>query len=108
MKVLSRVEEIKKMLKTDPKDSFLTYALALEYEKEGKDKEATQIIEQLTKDDPKYLGAYYKLGQLYEKVDRMDDARSIYTHGIKLADEQKDNKAKGELEEALWLIEDLQ
>ncbi|MAY83756.1 MAG: hypothetical protein CMP59_06435 [Flavobacteriales bacterium] len=103
---MSRVEEIKKMLKTDPKDSFLYYALALEYEKEGKSEKAIDTIEELMSDDPDYLGAYYKLGQLYEAKDNLKKARHIYKVGIKLADQQKDNKAKGELEEALWLIEE--
>ncbi len=96
------------MLKTDPKDSFLTYALALEYEKEGKINDAIRIIEELMTEDPDYIGAYYKLGQLYEGRDNLEKARSIYQTGIKLADQQKDNKAKGELEEALWLIEEEQ
>lgn len=102
---MSRVEEIRKMLKTDPNDSFLSYALGLEYEKEGDIKKAIDVIEKLTQTDPDYLGAYYKLGQLYEAMDQMDKAREIYTHGIKLSTEKNDNKAKGELEEALWLIE---
>ncbi|MEQ8908889.1 MAG: tetratricopeptide repeat protein [Vicingaceae bacterium] len=103
---MSRVDEIKKMLKTDPKDSFLTYALALEYEKAKAPKEAIKIIESLIQDDPDYLGAYYKLGQLYEGQDKLAKARKIYATGIGLADEKQDNKAKGELEEALWLIEE--
>lgn len=103
---MSRVDEIKKMLKTDPKDSFLTYALALEYEKAGDSLEAIKIIEGLVKVDPNYLGAYYKLGQLYEQQDKLEKARKIYTTGIQLANEKQDNKAKGELEEALWLIEE--
>lgn len=103
---MSRVDEIKKMLKTDPKDSFLTYALALEYEKVNQISEATEVIEQLIQEDPEYLGAYYKLGQLYESQDKMNKALNIYQTGIKLATEKKDNKTKGELEEALWLIED--
>lgn len=103
---MSRVDEIKKMLKTDPKDSFLTYALALEYEKAEKPKEAIKIIEGLIQHDPNYLGAYYKLGQLYEAQDKLAKAQKIYSTGIKLATEKQDNKAKGELEEALWLIEE--
>ena len=101
---MSRIAEIKKMLKTDKNDSFLTYALALEHEKIGENKIAIQIIEELIKTDPNYLGAYYKLGHLYEEKNKFEKAISIYRNGIKLANEKNDNKTKGELEEALWLI----
>lgn len=103
---MSRIDEIKKMLKTDKQDSFLTYALALEHEKIGNTKEAISIIEDLIKIDPNYLGAYYKLGALYESKNKMEKAMRIYRVGIKLATEKNDNKTKGELEEALWLIEE--
>lgn len=103
---MSRVDEILKMLKTDSKDSFLCYALALEYEKVGDTKKAISTIEELISNDPDYLGAYYKLGQLYEKSDNLEKARKIYTHGIQLSNDKKDFKSKGELEEALWLIEE--
>lgn len=93
-------------MKTDPKDSFLKYALALEHEKSGELKMATKIIENLIAQDPNYLGAYYKLGQLYEQNQKFDRAIKIYNKGIQLADEKNDNKCKGELEEALWLIEE--
>ncbi len=103
---MNRVDEIRKMLKTDPSDSFLSYALGLEYEKAGNLKMAIEVIEALTKSDPDYLGAYYKLGQLYEAIDEMDKARAIYAYGITLSNTKNDNKTKGELEEALWLIEE--
>jgi len=105
---MSRIDEIKKMLKTDTNDSFLTYALALEYEKAEDRKNAIDIIEKLIQTDPNYLGAYYKLGSLYESQNKFEKAITIYRTGIKLATEKNDNKAKGELEEALWLIEDEQ
>ena len=74
---MNRIEEIKKMLKTDKQDSFLTYALALEHEKVGNIKEAISIIEELIKVDPAYLGAYYRLGALYESKGKFDKAISI-------------------------------
>jgi len=103
---MSRVEEIKKMLKNDPDDSFLCYALALEHQKSGNLKKATQIIEQLIERDPDYLGAYYRLGQLYEKAGKINRAIEVYQRGIVLSTKKNDFKSKGELEEALWLIEE--
>ena len=103
---MSRVEEILKMMETDDKDSFLRYALALEYEKLDKINKAINCIKDLLKDDPEYLGAYYKLGRLHEIRNKFDEAEKIYKKGILLAEEKNDNKTKGELEEALWLIEE--
>lgn len=94
------------MLKTDAEDSFLTYALALEHEKAGELPTAIKVIEGLIDRDPDYLGAYYKLGQLLEASGKNPKAIQVYSTGIKLADEKKDFKTKGELEEALWLIEE--
>lgn len=94
------------MIETDPDDSFLCYALALEQEKEGKFKDAIKTIEELMQKDPEYLGAYYKLGKLYEMTDQFVTAEKTYKKGIELATKKQDNKTRGELEEALWLIEE--
>lgn len=102
----NRIAQIKKMMETDPHDSFLVYALALEQEKEGKLKAAIKTIENLMQKDPEYLGAYYKLGKLYESIKDEEAAKKAYVKGIELATKKDDNKSRGELEEALWLIED--
>lgn len=94
------------MIETDPDDSFLCYALALEQEKEGKFKDAIKTIENLMKKDEDYLGAYYKLGKLYEATSKYEKAEETYRKGIEVAIQKQDNKARGELEEALWLIEE--
>lgn len=103
---MDRIDQISEMLAKDPTDDFLHYALALEYEKQGdKEKAITMITDLLTK-SPDYLGGYYKLGQLFEEKGEFKKAIAIYQKGILLADEKKDTKAKGELNEALWLIEE--
>lgn len=103
---MDRIDQISEMLSKDPKDSFLRYALALEYEKVGDSKKAIQLIKELIESDEEYLGAYYKLGQLYEEKNDLKTAVSIYKKGIELAEKQNDVKARGELNEALWLIEE--
>ncbi len=103
---MDRIDQISDMLNKDPKDSFLRYALALEYEKVGDSKKAIQLIKALIESDEEYLGAYYKLGQLHEEKNDPKTAITIYKKGIELAEKQNDVKAKGELNEALWLIEE--
>jgi tetratricopeptide (TPR) repeat protein len=95
------------MLREDPDDSFLNYALALEYEKLDNIPKAISILETLLEKSSDYLGAYYKLGKLYERQMHIYDAEGIYRKGIELAEAQKNRKAAGELREALDQLEDL-
>ncbi|CAN5366542.1 hypothetical protein BH10BAC1_BH10BAC1_17370 [soil metagenome] len=103
---MSRLTEIQEMLKTEPNDSFLNYALALEYAKENNVKKAIELIEELLNRDENYLGAYYQLGKYYEELAEPQKAIAIYNHGVSIAQKQKNNKAMGELNEALWMLED--
>lgn len=101
-----RLLQILEMLKDEPKDSFLNYALAIEYAKSGDIKKAIEVIEALLERDENYLGAYYQLGKYYEQVEEPDIAISIYNKGIAIAKQQNNKKTLGELNEALWMLED--
>jgi Tfp pilus assembly protein PilF len=94
------------MLKSEPADSFLNYALALEYAKANNTLKAIELINAVLEKDRNYLGAYYQLGKLYEQTGNADQAIFIYKTGISIALQQKNNKAAGELNEALWMLED--
>jgi tetratricopeptide (TPR) repeat protein len=103
---MSRLSQIEEMLKTEPNDSFLNYALALEFAKANDVKKAIELIENLLLRDENYLGAYYQLGKYYEQTENFSKAISTYNTGITLAKKVKNNKALGELNEALWMLED--
>lgn len=102
----SRLNTLEEMLKTEPNDSFLNYALALEYAKANDVTRAIELIELLLSKDENYLGAYYQLGKYYEQIQDLTKAVSSYTKGIEVAKKIKNNKAVGELNEALWMLED--
>lgn len=102
----SRLQLIEEMLREDPGDSFLQYAAALEHEKIGDTDKAIQLLDELLKRDPEYLGAYYQLGKMLESKNCMDRAAAIYRAGIEKASQQNNSKAKGELSEALMLLLD--
>jgi Tfp pilus assembly protein PilF len=102
----SRLEQLKKMLETEPNDSFLNYALALEYAKTNDLKKAIQLIEAIIVRDKDYLGAYYELGKYYELSEQAQMAADIYRKGIEIAIQQKNRKAQLELNEALLQLED--
>jgi tetratricopeptide (TPR) repeat protein len=98
--------QLQEMLKQDPSDQFLQYALALEHARMEEYPKAIEIIEGIISNDPQYLGAYYQLGQFYEKTGRANEAISAYKNGINVARQQNNRKTMGELSSALLLLED--
>ena len=92
------------MLETNPDDSFLKYAAALEYEKDGENKKAIAIIKDLLAHDEDYLGAYYKLGKLLESEGKEKEAIKVYRQGLEVSKKTSDLKTEGELTEALMLL----
>jgi len=99
-----RLKLIKEMLETNPDDSFLKYAAALEYEKEEDNAKAIETIRDLLANDAKYLGAYYKLGKLLEAEGKEKEAIKIYRQGLEVSKKISDLKTEGELTEALMLL----
>jgi tetratricopeptide (TPR) repeat protein len=102
----SKKEQIQKMLESEPNDSFLNYALALEYAKANEIKLAIETLEQFIKRDENYLAAYYQLGKYYELINDIRKAIEVYQKGILIAKTQKNTKTLGELNEALMMLED--
>ena len=103
---MSRIDQIQEMLKSEPHDSFLNYALALEYAKVGNVKKAIELIEATLIHDENYLGAYYQLGKYYEETQQPTAAIHTYKKGAAIATRQNNKKALGELNEALLMLED--
>ncbi len=98
---MERIEMIKHFLKSNPNDSFLQHALALEYIKLGDDKTAQKIFEELLANEPGYVGSYYHLGKLFERLDENEKAIEWYEKGMLLAKEKGEQHALGELRGAL-------
>ena len=94
------------MLKAEPEDEFLNYALAIEFEKSGEINQAIKQLQGMIEKNENYLAAYYKLGKLFEEVSKNEDAKVIYAKGQEIAKQQNNKKAFGELAEALWMLED--
>jgi len=94
------------MLKSEPDDSFLNYALALEYANNNDVKKAIEQIEKLLLKDKTYLGAYYQLGKYYEQLEQGQKAIDTYKKGLLIAQQQNNKKVLGELNEALLGLDD--
>jgi tetratricopeptide (TPR) repeat protein len=100
-----RLKMIETMLETNPKDSFLHYAAALEHHKSGDTAVAIKILQKIIKNDPDYLASYYQLGKLYEEKGKHEEAVDVYKAGKSIARKQNDTKTLGELSEALMLLD---
>ncbi|MFC1641473.1 hypothetical protein ACFL5O_02110 [Myxococcota bacterium] len=82
-------------------DSFAHYALAMEYRKLGRTREALDGFAQLRKRDPDYLPTYQMAAQLLAELERSDEARPWLEAGIDLARRVGNVKTASELEQAL-------
>jgi len=95
-----RLEQLKSFYEDDPEDPFTRYALAQEHLKEDNLSRARILFEELVETDPDYVGTYYHLGKLYERLDRTDDALDTYERGIEVAQEHGTQKDLSELKDA--------
>ena len=89
----------------DPNDSFSRYALALELEKEGREKEALPQLQEVIARDPAYVAAYYQLGRLLVTSGIVDEAREVYRRGLVAATAANDQRARSEIQEALEMLD---
>jgi len=96
----SRIEQLQEFLKENNNDSFLKYALALEYVRVEENNTARDCFLKLIKDDENYVASYYQLGKLYESLNDLENAIEIYKKGIKIAQKSEHKKTLLELQEA--------
>jgi tetratricopeptide (TPR) repeat protein len=103
--IQDRLKMIETMLETNPRDSFLHYAAALEHQKNGELNQAVKILKSIIKNDSDYLASYYQLGKILEERSKVDEAIEVYKAGKDIARKQNDSKTLGELSEALMLLD---
>lgn len=97
---MDRLDQLQQFYEEDPDDAFTRFALAQEHLKRGDTEEALGFFEGLVNTDPDYVGTYYHLGKLYERLGRTDDAIATYEDGIEVAQEQHATKDLSELQDA--------
>ena len=96
-----RIARLNTLLADAPGDSFLMHALALEYVKLGDDYRARSLFEELLAVNPGYVGSYYHLGKLLERIGSVEEACPVYEKGIEKAEAAGDRHAAAELRQAL-------
>jgi tetratricopeptide (TPR) repeat protein len=98
---MNRMQIIQEMLHKNPDDPFLWHALALEHIKIGDDLSARSCFEDLLQKNPSYVGSYYHLAKLYERLQENTLAIKTYEHGLAEAKKLGDQHAFNELRSAL-------
>ncbi|HVY73508.1 MAG TPA: hypothetical protein VG890_01690 [Puia sp.] len=94
---MDRIEILKEWLNQSPGDPFLCHALALEYIKKGDDEEAKKLFVEILTREPDYIGSYYHLAGLLERMGDREGALSWFEKGMKAAKRMNDLHAFTEL-----------
>ncbi len=97
---MDRIAKLKEFLATNPNDSFVQHALALEYIKVGDDNTAKELFQNVLDKDEGYVGSYYHLAKLLERNDKVTEAIAVYEKGMLKAKEAGDQHAYNELRTA--------
>jgi len=96
-----RFEALLDFYEKDQNDPFILYALALEYMAKNNFGKAEEFFDRLLKKDPGYVAGYLQYARLMEKMDKINEAKELYTRGIGAAQKSGDKKAEKEMEDFL-------
>ena len=102
---MNKIDQLKEFLKAAPNDSFLQHALALEFIKVGDEQAAKLLFENILANETSYVGSYYHLGKLLERINDNQAAITVYQTGMKEAKLANDNHSYNELQAALEDLE---
>ena len=103
---MSRLNQLFSFLEAQPNEPFILFAIAKEYEGSQDNAKALEYYTRLHETTPQYVGLYYHLGKLYERLNDPDKALEIYKKGMAVAKAEKDMHAYNELAGAKMNVSD--
>ena len=103
MQPTERINQLNQLLKEDPEDPFLYYALCLELKKAGS-AETGPGFERLLLSYPEYLPAYYQAALFMAETGKLERATTIAQSGILLAQSMNELHTLSELKGLLQNI----
>lgn len=101
----NRLEQICALLRDDPNDPFLLYALAMEHLSLGDDAVAAETFRSLMAKHPDYVPTYLMLGQTLQRLDRIDEAADVLRQGAVEAKAAGNDHALSEIQGLLSMME---
>ena len=103
---MSRLNQLFTFLESQPNEPFIIFAIAKEYEGNNDNFKALEYYTRLQETTPQYVGLYYHLGKLYERLGEPDQALTTYKKGMIVAKQEKDMHAYNELAGAKMNLSD--
>lgn len=104
----TRLERLLQLLNPEEPDTFLLYALALEYRSMGQPEQAMAYFLKIKDNDAGYLAVYYQLASLYVETGSTQEAEKTYLEGIVLATTLNEMHTLNELKQAYQQLRDEQ
>ena len=98
---MSRLDQLEAMLREEPDDLFLKYALAMELDSQGQSERSLALYDELESRSPPHLPAIFRKAQLFVRLGQIDRARSALNKGIAESQRQGDHHTAAEMDELL-------
>lgn len=102
---MPRIEQIQQMLAAEPDDLFLSFALAMEYVKQGMQEEAVAQFARVSDLDPNHTAAHSQRADVLFALGRKDQARAALADGVAAAERAGDKHAADKMRQAISLME---
>ncbi len=96
-----RLQKLIEMLEKQPNDTFLLYAIGMEYLGMGNANVAEKYFKQVLEVDQNHVATHYQLGILFAQQNRENEAQPILEKGFELAKQKGDLKTQNEFRSAL-------
>ena len=94
----TRLQKLLEMYEENPRDTFLLYALGLEYKGLNQNDLAEKYLQNCLQVDAAYVPAYYQLAILFQQANKEDAAINCLNQGLILLKNSPDLKTKNEFQ----------
>jgi alkylhydroperoxidase/carboxymuconolactone decarboxylase family protein YurZ len=99
----TRLQQLTDLLKDEPNDAFLNYAIIIEQFKDN-EQALIESLKSLTQKFPEYAPPFRKLGEIFAEKEEEEQAIHFLNLALKLAENEGDEKAIKELKSKIdWL-----
>lgn len=103
---VERLAQLQELLRDEPGDAFLRYAIALELNRLGRMDEAITGLQELLLNQPEHVPSYYQLAMLLGEMSRTSEAIAVCEAGALRCIITGERKARAELLALKTVLED--